>query len=131
MLTSRTNLYTAFGAKWLFYETTPKGIKIYNERYFEVCVANEYAINQTYSDLKGKFVQLLKQMGAQLSILEGVALMPNLETLYAKSKDKVKQDTIQQVVNTPDITDNKYMQLKEKSNKTSDENAIVYCKALL
>jgi hypothetical protein len=72
MLTSRTNLYTAFGAKWLSYETTPEGIKIHNERYFGVCVTNEHAMNRTCSDLMGKFVQLLKRTGAKLSILEGV-----------------------------------------------------------
>jgi hypothetical protein len=130
MLISKTNLYVAFGAKWLSYKTTPKGIKIHNKRYFGVCIANEVAINQTCSDLMVKFVQLLKQIGAKLSILEGIALMPAIETLYAKSKEKVKQDMIQQVVNTPDVTDDEYMQLKEKSNNTPEENAIVYHRAI-
>jgi hypothetical protein len=130
MLSSRTNLYAAFGAKWLSYKTTPEGIKIHNERYFGVCVANEHAMNRTRSDLMGEFVQLLKRTGANLSILEGVALMPAIETLHAKSKDEVKQDTIQQVVNTPDVTDDEYVWLKEKSDKTPDENAIVHCGAL-
>jgi hypothetical protein len=56
--------------------------------------------------------------------------MPAIETLHAKSKEEVKQDTIQQVVNTPDVTDDEYMRLKEKSDKTPNKNAIVHRRAL-
>jgi hypothetical protein len=122
MLTSRENLYAAYGAKWLSYETGPADLKIHNKRYFNVCVSNEAAMNRTRSDFMGEFVRLVKRTGTKVSLLENVAVVAAIEERHAKSKEEVAQENIQRIVSAPDIDPEQLAALKDKAEKTPEEN---------
>jgi hypothetical protein len=84
MLTSQENLYAAYGAKWLSYETGPAGLKIHNEHYFNICVSNEAAMNRTCSDFMGEIVHLVKRTDAKVSLLENAAMVAVIKERHAK-----------------------------------------------
>ena len=130
ILQSRSNLFARFAPSWLSYETTPAGIKIHNERFFNVLVSNELARNHSRSDFMGEFVRLIKRSGATVTMLERIEATPAIEEVHQGALVEVKNGRIDRIIEAEDITDEKYIELCAKPENTPAENIVKHKKYL-